>query len=93
MRTGVIYAEQMMVQQRQQEELRQRERALTRAARGPRHFVHRFRASLARAITSSRPSAVRTMYYEQSVSEEDPKEDPEEDPNEDSEDSSESSSE
>ena len=85
MRTEVIYAEQMMVQQRQQEEARQREQALARAARGPRHFVHWGRARSAGASTSSRPSAVRTMYYEQHVSEEDPEEDPEED----SEDSSE----
>ena len=93
LRTEVIYAEQMMVQQRQQEEARQRERALARAARGPRHFVHRGRASSAGASTSSRPSAVRTMHYEQQISEEDPEEDPKEDPEEDSEDSSESDNE
>ena len=83
----------MMVQQRQQEEARQRERALARVARGPRHFVQRGWASSAGASTSSRPSAVRTMYYEQQISEEDLEEDPEENPNEDSEDSSESDSE
>ena len=80
----------MMVQHRQQEESRQRERARTKAARGPRHFVHCGRANSAGAGTSSHPSAIRTMYYEQLESEEDPEKDPEEDPDEDSEDGSES---
>ena len=83
----------MMVQRRQQEESREREWARTRAARGPRNFVYRGRTSSAGAGTSSRPNTVRTMYYEQPESEEDPEEDPEKDPDEDSEDSSESNNE
>ena len=93
LRTEFIYAEQMMVQQRQQEEARQRERALARAARGPRHFVYRGRARSAGASTSSRPSAVRTMPHEPQVSKEDPEEDSEEEPKEDPEEDSEGSSE
>ena len=86
-----------MIRQRQQEEARQRERALARATRGPRHFVYRGRARSAGASTSSRPSAVRTIPHEPQVSEEDPEEDPEEDseedPEEDPEEDSEGSSE
>ena len=93
LRIEVIYAEQMMVQQRQQKESRERERARIRAARGPRHFVHRGRAGSAGASTSSHPYIVRTMYFEQPKSEEDPEEDPEDDPDEDPEDNSESSDE
>ena len=89
LRTEVIYAEEMMIRQRQQEEARQRERALARATRGPRHFVYRGRARSAGASTSSRPSAVRTMPQEPQVSEEDPEEDPEEDSEEDPEEDSE----
>ena len=85
LRTEVIYAEQVMVQQRQQEEARQRERAQVIATRGRRHFVYRGRGRSDGASTSSRPVAVRTMYNEPQVSEEDPEEDPEEGSEDDSE--------
>ena len=86
LRMEFIYAEQVMVQQ---EEARQRERARVRATRGRRHFVYRGRGRSDGASTSSHPVAIRTMYNEPQVSEEDPEENPEEDPEEDSEDDSE----